>query len=135
MEKLEIGQKLWHPLSLDIIPHKIISITEYEDKTIYTSKALGKVGACGEVEVELIIDRKGTIRFIGLAKDYEYDGGLQDFVEGQYFTLEADARRKYYDIQKTLAWANMDNKERIYKEAKVSYDRCVQILKELNDKE
>ncbi len=131
MLRLKIGQKLWHPLSMDIIPHEVLSITEYSDRAIYTARALGNVGACGRVKVELSIDRKGQIHFIGLVKDYEYDSGLQDLVEGKYYTEETEARREYYNIQKTLAWANMDNKERLYKEAKKSYERCIQILKEL----
>ncbi len=130
IRKLQIGQKLWHPMSMDIIPHEIISKTEYSDRIIYISKALGNVGACGKVEVELSIDRKGQIHFIGLVDDYEYDGGLQDFVEGKYFTMESDARKEYYKIQKILAWGNMEEKRRLYEEAKKSYDRCVTILKE-----
>ena len=131
---LKIGQKLWHPLSLDIIPHEIISKTEFADGlVIYTSKALGNVGACGRVEVELTIDRKGQIRFIGLANDYEHDEGLQDFIEGKYYTVESDARREYYKIQEVLAWSNMNNKKRLYDEAKKSYNKCIQILKELNN--
>jgi len=131
--KLSIGDLLWHPCSVDIIPHKIISKTEYVDRVIYTSKALGNVGASGRVEVELSIDIYDTIRFIGLAANYEYGSGLQDFVEGIYYTVHNKARKEYYEIQKTLIWSNMDTKKRIYEEAKQSYDRCCAILDEVNE--
>ena len=131
MNELKIGQKLWHPMSMDIIPHEIISKTEYTDRVIYKAKALGPVGACGRVEVELAVDRKGAIHFIGLACDYEYDGGLQDFVEGQYYTVESEAKKEFYLIQKTLIWSNMEEKKRLYQEAKKSYERCIRILETL----
>ena len=129
--ELQVNDLLWHPMSMDIIPHKVVSKTEYEDRTVYVSRALGNVGACGRVEVELSVDRKGKIRFIGLANDYESDSGLQDFVEGEYFRTKNEARTEYYKIQKSITQANMGHKERLYKEAKKSYDTCCRILDEL----
>ncbi len=131
MKELNINDKLWHPLSLDIIEHKVISKTEFEDRTVYIAKAVNGVGASGRVEVELSIDRKGVVRFIGLADDYEYDSGLQDFVEGIYYRTRSEARAEYYKIQKTLAWGNMEEKRRLLKDAEKSYATCCRILKEL----
>ena len=61
---LNPGDSLFHPLSLDIIEHKVVFKRVYEDRTVYVSRSVHPVGACGRVEVELTIDRKGVIRFI-----------------------------------------------------------------------
>jgi len=129
--ELKINDTLWHPLSLDIIEHKVISKIEFEDRIIYIAKSVHEVGASGRIEVELSIDRKGVIRFIGLADDYEYDLGLQDFVEGIYYRTRNEARTEYYMIQKTLTLANMEEKQRLFKEAQKSYERCCKVLDEL----
>ena len=129
---IAIGTELWHPLSLDIISHKVIGVLQYEDRVIYIAKATDNVGASGRVEVELSVDLHSVIRFIGLVKDCDYSSGLQDFVEGIYYTDRNEARKAFYKIQKTVAWSNMEEKHRIYKEAKKSYDTCCRILKELS---
>ena len=133
--KLEINDIVWHPCSIDIMKYKIINKTqcetESETKITYIAKAEHEVGACGIVEVLLTIDRKGTLRFIGLNDDYEHDSGLQDFVEGIYYNNQIEARKSYYENQKTAIWSNMENKRRIYEESKKSYDTCCRILKEI----
>lgn len=129
--KLEINQKVYHPCSLDIIEHKVISVTEYEDRVVYKTRSMNPVGACGKVEVLLSIDRKGVLRFTGLADDYEYDSGLQDFVEGIYYTSIFDARTVFYGIQKTLVEANVNEKKRLLAEAERSYSRVCKILDEI----
>jgi len=134
---MKIRDNIYHPCSLDILEFQVTSIQTFENEdstlTVYTAKATAGVGACGRVEVLLTIDVHGLIRFYDLQKDYEYSKGLQDFVEGVYYTTKPEARLEYYNIQKTLAWSNMENKRRLYEEAKVSYDRCTQIIKEVTE--
>lgn len=125
---LKIGTMLYHPFSMDVTYHKIIAITEYEDHKIYHARAEANVGACGRVEVSLFLDKKGALRFIELDTSHEYDDGLQDFVEGQYYTNKNEAMLVFYDIQKTLVWNSMNEKERLYKEAKDKYDRVVKLI-------
>jgi len=128
---LEIGQKLWHPCSIDIMEHEVISKTEYIDRVVYATKATHNIGACGKVEVELVVDKENKIRCIGLISNCEHGSGLQDFIDGFYFVTRKEARKAYYDIQKTLAYSNMNNKKRLYEEAKEAYDKCCLVLKEL----
>lgn len=129
--RLEINQKVYHPCSLDIMKHKIASVTEYEDRVLYKAKSMHPIGACEVVEVLLSVDRKGAIRFIGLADDYEYDSGLQDFVEGKYYTSVFEARTEFYNVQKTLAGANVEKKKQSLLEAEKSYTRVCKILDEI----
>jgi hypothetical protein len=134
MEEIKIGDKLYHPMSIDIIEHKVISIRKFEDFNQYVLKATNNVGACGRVEV-IVDEHKGNLRFVELVDedDIQYSSGLQDFVEGNYYRTLEEAKIVHYEIQRTLAWSNMDNKERLYKEAKVRYEQVDKLVKDLKE--
>ncbi len=130
---MQLKDILYHPCSMDIIHFTVSGIRSYEDHTIYEATANSNVGACGRVKILLTVDRKGVIRFISLADDYEYDSGLQDFVEGVYYTSKIYARAAYYEQQLLLCKSNMDNKERVYKEAKARYVQVQTLIKDLKE--
>lgn len=129
---LKVKDTLWHPCSVDIIEHVVVTKMESEGHSVYVSRAVRNVGVCGRVGVELSVDRKGVVRFVGLADDYENDNGLQDLVEGIYYRTRREARIAYYIIQKSLTETNMNNTKCIYQEAKKSYDTCCRILSEID---
>ena len=128
--KLQINTKLYHPSSLDIIEFKITGIRQYEDSTLYEAKALNNVGACGEVEILLKIDKYDVIRFIGIKDSYddEYGRGLEDFVEGKYYLERLEARLEHNEQQRILCWTSMENKRRIYEQSKAMYDKVEKIV-------
>jgi hypothetical protein len=129
---MEIGQLVYHPCSVDIMEHKVTSIHDFGNFTLIHTKATHNVGACGKIECVLDY-RKGRLLFVELIDEeyLEYSSGLQDFVEGEYYTSKDDARKAFYTVQRTLAWKNMDNKERLYKEAVKRYEQMERILKDL----
>ena len=129
-EDLIVGTELYHACSVDIIKHKIVAITTYEDRVVYHSKAVHSVGACGKVEVELALDQYGALRFTSQSDTCEYGSGLQDFVEGRYYTDINDARVVFYEAQKTLSWARMEEAERRFKDAKDRYDNMTRVVAE-----
>ena len=128
--KLQINDKLYHPCSLDIIEFKITGIRQYEDSTLYEAKALNNVGACGEVEILLKIDKYDVIRFIGIKDSYddEYGRGLEDFVEGKYYLEKLEARLEHNEQQLSLCRTSMENKKRIYEQSKAMYDKVEKIV-------
>ena len=128
---MQIGTLLWHPCSMDIIPHKIIGIREYEDHTIYESQAQGSVGACGKVTVLLTVDSQDIIRFMSLSQHYEHESGLQDFVDGIYYTNHNQARLSYNEAQRTLVRSKMEEARRRYGDAKYTYDKVCKIIDSL----
>ena len=139
---LTVGTELYHPCSIDIIKHKIIAVTTYEDRVVYHSKAVHGVGACGEVEVELVLDQYGALRFIAQSDTCEYGSGLHDFVEGRYYTDINDARVVFYDAKETLARARVKEAERKLEDAKALHDTIARVvaearkcISEKNDKE
>ena len=128
--ELQINDKLYHPCSLDIIEFKITGIRQYEDSTLYEAKALNNVGACGEVEILLKIDKYDVIRFIGIKDSYddEYGRGLEDFVEGKYYLEKLEARLEHNEQQRILCWTSMENKRRAYEQSKAMYDKVEKIV-------
>jgi len=132
MEKLRIGDKLWHPCNMDIIEHKVTSIREFEDHNQYCLKAVYDIGACGRVEV-LVGEKKGQFRFIGLMYDYEYESGLQDFIEGNYYTNKDKAKIEFYRQQELLVVSRVDRCQRELNSAKSKLERVKAIIKQAKD--
>lgn len=126
---MEIGTTLWHPCSVDIIEHKVTGILSYETETLYETKAVHNIGACGKVKVLLRQDNKGAYRFISLAGHYEHDSGLQDFVEGVYYTDHTEAKLAYYKLHRLSSWSNMHKKEELFKQAKKDYEKLLNLIK------
>jgi len=133
MEKLSIGTLLWHPCNMDIIPHKIIGIRTYEDRVVYESQAISSVGACGKVKVLLTPDRNGMLRYIDFDESWrhEYESGLKDFVEGNYYTNQLEASLAYKEQQRILCQASMENRRREYEASKEQYDRVCKIIESI----
>ena len=132
---MEIGDHLWHPCNMDIIEHKIIGIRSYEDSIQYETKSVRNIGASGKLEL-LLSHKENKIIFIGYVHgedSIEYESGLQDFVEGLYYTDKKEAELKWYDQQRVLCWSNMDQKERLYKEAKANYEKVKAIIDRIKD--
>ena len=138
--KLNIGDKVYHPCSIDIVEHEINGIKTFETKdekiVRYIAKATHNVGACGRVEICLEVDKQNKIRFVGLANDYDdedesYCNHLGDFVEGLYYTSLNQARKDFYEIHRIDAYNDMRNKERLYEDAKKRYEKLCLLLEEL----
>lgn len=134
MKDLKIGDSMFHPCSIDIIEHKIISIREFETHKHYYLKAVNNVGACGRVEV-IVDEHKGNFRFVDLVNEENipYASGLQDFIEGKYYTSLNQARLEFYEQQATIAWSNKENKERLYKESLARYEQVQLLVKNLKE--
>lgn len=127
---LKIGSSLWHPCNIDIIEHKIISIRQYEGFRHYVTKAVHNVGACGRVEV-ILDDHKDKLRFVELLNEenIEYSSGLQDFVEGNYYSDKRKAELEFYKQQETLTWSNMEQKKRWYDDAVKRHEQVKLLVK------
>lgn len=126
---MKIGDKLYHPCSVDIIEHKIISIREYEDHKQYCLKSIHNVGACGKVEVLVIEDGNDRFKFITLLNDYEHQSGLQDFVEGNYYLTLNEAKAEYYsNIEKSLS-SQLQRIEASYKNKQAELRRVKNLIK------
>lgn len=54
MKAIKIGDEMFHPCSIDIIKHKVVSIRQFEGFNHYVLEATNNVGDCGRVQV--IID-------------------------------------------------------------------------------
>ena len=125
---MQVNDLLYHPASIDIIEFKVTVVHTYENHIVYSAKATNNVGACGRVQVLVSEDTFGVLRFIKLDGDYEYGNGLGDFIEGTYFTSLEQAKLAYYTIALTQACTNMEQKERLYKEAKRNYEKIKQLI-------
>lgn len=130
MSKIQIGDEIFHPCSVDIIKHKVISIRQFEDFTHYVLKAVSNVGACGRIEV-IVDEHKGKLRFVELVgeENVPHASGLQDFVEGNYYTTIEKAKVEFYDNQRIIAWSSMEKAERAYKKAKEHYNQIELLIK------
>lgn len=130
--EIKIGDSLWHPCNMDIIEHKVTSIRQYEGFTHYVTKAVHNVGACGRVEV-VLDGRKNNLWFVELLHEdeLEYSNGLNDFVEGIYYSDKRRAELDFYRKQQTLAWSNMDNKKRWYEDSVARYEQVKLIVKKI----
>lgn len=126
---MNIGDSVWHPCNIDVIEHKITSIRHFDGFKHYVTKAVHDVGACGKIEV-ILDEHKGNLRFVELLHedDIPYSSGLQDFVEGNYYLNKKEAELEFYRQQRILAWSNMNEKERWYKEAKARYEQVKLIV-------
>lgn len=133
--ELQINTKLYHPCSLDIIEFKITGIRQYEDSTLYEAKALNNVGACGNVEILLKIDKYDVIRFVGIKDSYddEYGRGLEDFVEGKYYLEKLEARLEHNEQQLSLCRTSMENQKRLYETSKNMYDKVEKIVQNIKN--
>lgn len=134
MKEIKIGNTLWHPCSLDIIEHKVISIRQFDGFNHYVCKAVHNVGACGRVEV-ILDQRKNKLMFVELLDEdrLEYASGLQDFVEGNYYTTLEEAKIEYYSMfLKEWRW-DLERKKRDYEERKMDVEKYEKILKELKE--
>ena len=134
MENIKAGDFIYHPCSMDIIEHKVVAVIQYEGFKQLHLKAVHNVGACGRVEV--IIDcRKDKMVFVELVNEdtIDYASGLQDFVEGVYYKSKSKAKEVFYSKQLALARSNMNQKERLLKEAKDRVQQVELILKHLKD--
>ena len=129
MSNPKINDFMWHPCSMDVIKHKVISIRQFDTFEHYVLKAVHNVGACGRVEV-IVSHNKGKFRFVELVdeEDIEYSGGLGDFIEGNYYVLEDEARLEFFKQQETLSWTAMDRQQRLYEKCKANYERVKLIV-------
>lgn len=125
---------MYHPFSLDIIEYKVVGILQYEDFTHYRLKAVRNVGACGKIEV-VIDSRKGEFRFVELIDEdeIEYSSGLQNFIEGKYYPSLNRAKLEFYEIQRVLHASSVDQKERVYKEAKANYEKVLLLIEKAKE--
>lgn len=131
---LKIGDSVWHPCSIDIIEHKITSIRQFEGFNHYITKAVRNVGACGRIEV-VIDEHKFCLRFVELLHEdeLEYSSGLQDFIEGNYYSNRKEAELEFYTKQQTLAWSNMEQKKRLYEEADKRYNQVKLLVTQIKE--
>ena len=127
---MNIGDKLWHPCNMDIIEHKIIGVNEFEDSRgklfkHYTLQAIHNVGACGKLSV-IVDEHKGKFRFVELVNEenIEYASGLQDFIEGNYYSTKEEAEIEFYEQQRILAVSRTWQYEKLLKDAQ---DRVKQV--------
>jgi hypothetical protein len=132
---MNIGDKMWHPCSMDIIEHKVIGINQFEDDRgklfkHYTLKAVHNVGACGKVEV-IIDEHKGKFRFVELVNEenIEYSSGLRDFVEGNYYNNKEEAEIEFYEKQRILAVSSTWKYEQLLKETQARVKQVEAIIK------
>ncbi len=136
---LNIGDILWHPCSMDIIKHKVIGINKFIDFrkkefVHYTLKATDNVGACGRIEI-IIDEHKGKYRFVELINEdnIKYASGLQDFIEGNYYTDENEAKVEFYDKQYYLCSERVRKIKSSLAEAERDFERVKAIIKVAKD--
>lgn len=133
MSKLKVGDKLWHPCSIDIIEHKIVSITQYENFVHYHTQAVNNVGACGRIEV-LLHGSEDNLTFVELVDDdIPYASGLQDLVEGKYYSDQNKARLMFYRLQELQGYHNVSECEKRLKEAKERYEKLKVLIKNIKE--
>lgn len=134
MIDLKIGDFVWHPCNVDIIEHKVVSITHYEGFTHYNVKSTKNVGACGRVEV-ILDSRKDTLLFVELVdeENIPYASGLQDFIEGKYYTTLNEAKIEFYKIQESLAHKYVQECESRLSEANKRYNQVKLLINTLKD--
>jgi hypothetical protein len=112
MSDIKINDSMWHPCNMDIIEHKVISIRQFDCFNHYVLKAVRNVGACGRLEV-IVSENNGKLRFVELVNEdtTEYASGLQDFIEGNYYTTKEQAELEFYEQQRILTWSSMESKK------------------------
>lgn len=132
--KIEVGTTLWHPCSVDIIEHKVTCVKQYKGFTHYEAKAVRNVGACGRIEV-ILDEHKGKIRFVELVDEdeIEYSSGLQDFVEGIYYTDKRQAELEFYNNQVRITYSNVEQKKSWLQEAQKNHERVKLIVEKIKE--
>lgn len=136
MEKLKIGDTLWHPCNYDVIEHKIKGVREYEHFVQYETQAVRNVGASGYIKL-LLSHRENKILFVGYVDgedSIDYESGLQDFVEGYYYTNKSKAELVYYEKQRILSWSSMEKSKKLYEQSKVHYDKVEKLVNDIKEK-
>ena len=136
MERLKIGDTLWHPCNYDVIEHKIKGVREYEDFVQYETQAVRNVGASGRIQL-LLSHRENKILFVGYVNGEESiyaESGLMDFVEGYYYTNKSEAEVVYYENQRILSWSSMNKHKQLYEQSKKNYDKVEKLVKDLKEK-
>jgi MFS superfamily sulfate permease-like transporter len=132
-DKIKVGDSVWHPCSMDIIEHKVVSITQYENFVHYHTKAVRNVGACGRLEV-ILHGNEDNLTFVELVDDdLPYASGLQDFVEGKYYIDQNKARLMFYRLQESLAYNSVSQWEQRLKEAKERYEKLKVLIKNIKE--
>ena len=129
---LDIGTTMWHPCSIDIIEHKVTGVREYEDHTQYELTSKHKVGASGIIKV-LIAEKKGQYNFIGMIGDYPYESGLQDFVEGKYYSTNKEAKLAYYKRKELQSRRVVELAKNKLAEAEAAHNRLINLIKVAKD--
>ena len=126
---IKLGDRLWHPCSMDIIEHKVISIRSFEGFNHYITKAVNNIGASGYVEV-ILDNHNNKLKFIDFVdeENVPYSRGLQDFVEGNYYANKKEAELEFYNQQKTLAWSARENARRSYEQAEKRYNQVALLI-------
>lgn len=134
MSNIKVKDKIYHPCSIDIIPHEVTSVREFDGFKHYVLKSKGNVGACGIIEV-VVDEHNGKLRFVELVDEdeIEHASGLQDFVEGNYYTSLEEAKLEFYNLQRNLALSNMYEKERLYNESVKRYNQVDKLVSELRE--
>lgn len=130
-KNINLGDLVYHPMSVDIIEFKVISINQKLDQIIeYQLRSTHNVGACGILEIAVVPTDLGYLTYKELitCDNEEYSSGLGDFIEGKFYLNRLDARLKYYELFIYNLENNMDNKFQIYLEAKRSYDKSLKII-------
>jgi len=128
---IKLKDRIWHPCSIDIIEHKVIAIIETEEGLFYKLQSINNVGACGKVTLTVFLKQDKTLVFTDLVYYPEYYSGLQDFIEGIYYTNKSEARLAYYKMQEQNALISMDRQEQLYKKSKESYEKVKQIINQI----
>lgn len=132
---IKINDTIWHPCSVDIIEHNVISIRQFEDFNHYVLKAKRNVGASGRIEV-IISENNGVLRFVDFLDEESvaYASGLRDFVEGKYYLNKDEAELEFYENQRVLAWSNKEHKQRLFMEAENWYKQVELLVKNIKER-
>ena len=132
--QIKVGDLMWHPCSIDIMEHRVTSITEYENFVEYKLKSTHHIGACGIIEI-IVRKSNDKLIFVELVdEDSIYAAsGLQDFIEGYYYTTKKDARLEYYCIIEMHYWGVVDKAETQLKKAKKEHLRIKNLIKNIKD--
>lgn len=130
---INIGDKVYHPCSMDILEFKIVGIRKYEDHNTYEAESVRSVGQYSKIKV-LLIDTD-ALRYIEMLHPTEeelgHSVGLSDFTEGIYYKTLDEARLKYHDAQLILCWSSVNKWKQLHDEAVKNYDRNKKIIDDL----
>lgn len=132
--QINIGDKMWHPCSMDIIEHEVIGIRHYETITLYELRSTKKVGASGRIEI-LVNKYLDKFTFVQLIDEdlIEYARGLQDFIEGNYYLSYNEARLEFINKQRLLALSNMEEKKRLFNAANERYKQVCLLIETIKE--